>query len=201
MKLYSTTNSTFCRRVRMSLLEKQQLDRVEEIDMPAEVRRTPEYLAINPYGRIPALVDGDQALFESTAILEYLEEKFPNPSLLPDDPVERAHVRMLCKLCDLEYSNHAVVIQRPKRKLPEADWDLEAFAAEQPRIALHYEFLEDWLRDREWLVGGRFTLADLCYVPFLHFEHLLDVALPPRVQRWMDRLMQRDSAQQTVPSE
>lgn len=199
MKLYATEHSTFCRRVRIALLEKG-VD-AERIDTPAEVRSRPEYLAINPYGRVPALVDEDVTLFESTAILEYLEERWPKPPLYPDTAADRARARMLCKLCDLEFSSRAVVIQWPQRnKQPESSWDHERFARLRPEIERHYAYLEGVLGPRDYLVADRFTVADLCYLPFLHFRHLLDVPVPATVEAWAARLLERPSARQTVPS-
>lgn len=198
MQLYSTPNSTFSRRVRIALHEKGM--HATEIDTPKPARSTEEYRAINPYERIPALVDDGLVLYESTAILEYLEEVQAEPRLLPTDPKKRARARMLCKLCDLEYSNHAIVIQRPKRKQNEDAWDLESFASVRPALARHYDFLAEQLAASEFLVGDRYTLADLCYVPFLEFAHLLDVEMPAAVESWSARLLARPSSVHTKPS-
>ena len=198
MKLYCTSYSTFSRRVRIALLEKSLV--ADEVEVGPEDRARPEYRAINPYGRIPALVDGDVVLFESTAILTYLEEKHPEPALLPADPAGRARVAMLTKLCDLEFTPHAVRIQRPKRMLPEEQWDRAAMATTREPLERHLAFLERELDGREYLVGDRFSHADLAYLPFLHFHGLLEVALPPKVAAWWERLDARDSSRATVPT-
>lgn len=197
MQLYSTKNSTFSRRIRIALFEKSVT--VDEIDTPKEARATAEYRALNPYGRIPTLVDGSRTLYESSAILEYLEARYPEPPLVPSDAAGRARAVMHLKICDVEFTPHAVAIQRPKRLLPEESWDRSAFARSSAAIARHYEILERDLEDREYLVGDRFSWADLAYLPFLHFHDLLDVELPPNIAGWWNRLAERPSALATVP--
>jgi len=197
MKLHSSRNSTYCRRVRVALHEKGV--EVEEVDTPKAERETPAYRELNPWGRIPVLVDGDLVLFESSAILQYVEERFPEPPLVPSDAAGRALVAMHVKLCDLEYAPHAVAIQRPKRFRPRETWDHEAMARARDPIAAHYAILEHQLAGGDWLVADRFTHADLAYLPFLHFHELLEVDLPPRVMAWWERMSRRPSARATEP--
>ena len=92
MKLYSAKNSTFSRRVRVALFEKGIT--LEEVETDKPARDTPEYRALNPYGRIPTLVDGELVLYESSAILEYLELAHPQPPLVPAVPALRARCSM-----------------------------------------------------------------------------------------------------------
>ena len=198
MKLYSTVNSTFSRRVRIALLEKGL--EAEEIECIKTARASADYRALNPYGRIPTLVDGDVVLYESSAILTYLEERHPDPPLVPSDPAGRARVAMYVKLCDLEFTPHAIRIQRPKRLQPESTWDHTAFAEASFGVERHYEILERELEGKEYLVGGQFTWADLAYLPFLHFHDLLEVDLPPNIAAWWELLAARDSARATVPA-
>lgn len=198
MKLYATPYSTFSRRVRIALLEKGL--EAELVETGPEDRATPAYRALNPYGRIPTLVDGDAVVYESSAVLEYLEARHPEPALVPGDALGRARTVMHVKLCDLEFASHAVVIQRPKRMQPPERWDLAAMEAVRPRIATHYAILSAELADRPFLVADRFTWADLAYVPFLHFHELLDVPLPENVAAWWGRLAERESVAATIPS-
>lgn len=198
MQLYMTPHSTFCRRVRIALHEKGL--RAEEVQAGAEVRASPAFRALNPYGRIPVLLDGSLVLYESTAILEYLEALRPDPPLVPSAAGARARVAMHVKLCDLEFTPHAVRIQRPKRLEPEERWDRSAMAQAREPIASHYAKLERELEGRDYLVGNDFTWADLVYVPFLHFHPLLEIELPTRIAAWWQRLSQRDSVRATVPA-
>lgn len=198
MKLYCTPNSTFSRRVRIALVEKGIA--ADEISTDAKARDTDEYREINPYGRIPALVDGDLVLYESTAILEYLDAKHPEPPLVPREPAGRALAAMHVKLCDLEFAPHALRIQRPMRFEPKDTWDLEGMGIARRAIERHYAILERELQGRDFLVGNRFGLPEIAYLPFLHFHSLLDVDLPPNIAGWWKRMESRKSAQATIPS-
>lgn len=94
LELYHHPLSTFSRRVRMALIEKG-LDCEERIvDIARGENRGEEYLALNPYGRVPTVVDGDFVLYESTAILAYLEGRNPRPPLAPPGLRDRARMAM-----------------------------------------------------------------------------------------------------------
>src|SRR5882757_6724213 len=100
IKLHYHPFSTYSRRVVMALIEKQIPYEAVVVDMPARQHRDPAYLALNPYARVPTLVEGDFVLYESTSILNYLEARHPTPALLPSDARQRAQVDMAMKLCD-----------------------------------------------------------------------------------------------------
>ena len=90
--LYSHPLSTYAQRVHIALLEKGVTWDVEQVDMGKKQHRSPEYLAINPYGRVPALVDGALKIVESSAVLDYHEATNPAPPLIPDSAESRAEV-------------------------------------------------------------------------------------------------------------
>ena len=102
LKLYSHPLSTYSRRVRIALIEKGIAVEEIDVDMVAGAHRAPEYRKLNPYGRVPTLDDDGFVLYESTAILNYLEATHPKPALVPADPKGRALVDMHVKLCDLQ---------------------------------------------------------------------------------------------------
>ena len=118
LKLYSHPFSTYGRRVQMALLEKNIACEQVFVDMAARKHRESEYLALNPYSRVPTLVDGDLVLYESTAILGYLEATHPQPALVPADAKGRALVDMHMKLCDLQFTRQCATIVFPKRFMP-----------------------------------------------------------------------------------
>ncbi len=99
MILYAVPLSSYCAKVRLCLTLKGQMIEVRE--PPGGTYKSPEYRTIVPSGTIPAIVDGDFVLAESDTILEYLEEVFPKPPLLPADPKARARTRFLGRLHDL----------------------------------------------------------------------------------------------------
>lgn len=198
-KLHFHPASTYSRRVTMALIEKGIDYEPVTVDMANGAHKSAEYLALNPYGRVPTLVDGDFVLYESTAILNYLEACHPTPALVPDDAQGRARVDMHMKLCDLQLSPWAGKILFPKRFLPEDRWDRDAIDAASKEIGKHLEIVERELGDNDYLVGNQFSLADVCYAPALAFRHLFDTEIPDAVNAWAERLLSRPSAKQTQP--
>jgi glutathione S-transferase len=200
LKLYMHPLSTYARRVRIALLEKNLECEQIVVDMAARKHREPDYLALNPYGRVPTLVDGDFILYESTAILTYLEALHPAPALAPSDAQQRALVEMHMKLCDLQFTRPCSAIMFPKRFLPKERWDESAFEQARGEMNKHLAVVARQLGDREFLVGDRYSLADVCYAPFVAFFDLVGVTPPPAVARWGERLLARPSAQRTAPA-
>ena len=199
LRLYYSPLSTFSQRVRIALLEKGTPAELVEVDLPGRAQFQPEYLAKNPYGRVPAIDEDGWGLYESTAILEYLEATRPSPPLVPADARGRARVAMHMKLCDLELAGPARTILVPKRFLPRERWILEPMEKARGKIEKHLAILEPEIQGREFLAGERFTLADVCYAPFLQFLRLLDVTPGPAVQSWAARLVERPSVRETRP--
>ena len=167
MKLFSFWRSLATYRVRIALnLKGLSPDEVIQINLVKGEQRAAAFRAVNPMMAIPALVDGDgPALFESLAIIEYLDETHPNPSLLPRDPRGRARVRGLAQIvaCDShplivprvrEYLEHELKLDEPARNKWCAHWHIAALTA-----------LETHLQDKatgRYAHGDAITLADIC---------------------------------------
>ncbi|HEU5179866.1 MAG TPA: glutathione S-transferase family protein [Candidatus Polarisedimenticolia bacterium] len=200
LRLYYHPVSTFSQRVRIALVEKQIPAELVEVDLFAKAQHRPEYLARNPYGRVPAIEEDGLVLYESTAILEYLEATRPAPPLLPADERQRAIVRMHVRLCDLELAEPARRILVPKRFLPEAMWRLDKMTEARARIQKHFTIVEGQLGGREYLVGSQLSLADVCYAPFLQFVPILEVELGPQTAAWAAGILARPSVQETRPA-
>jgi glutathione S-transferase len=200
LRVYYHPLSTYSQRVRIALLEKNIPAELVEVDLQGRAQLRPEYLAKNPYGRVPAIDEDGWVLYESTAILEYLESTRPTPPLLPPDPRDRARAAMHMKLCDLEFSGPARTILLPKRFLPKEQWDLEPMEKARARIEKHLAILEPEIRGKKYLAGDRFTLADVCYAPFLQFLPTLEVTPGPAVQSWAGRVVERPSVKETRPA-
>ena len=107
---------------------------------------------------------------------------------------------MHLRLCDAHLGRYAGAILLPKRFLPEVNWDRAAIAAAQQQIDAHLATVERDLGGRSYLVGESFTLADIAYLPFLHFLALMEVSAGPHVKAWAERVLARPSAQATVPA-
>lgn len=199
LRLYYHPRSTFSRRVRVALLEKQIEHKVTVVDLVAGEHRHSAYRTVNPYGRVPAIDDDGFVLYESAAILLYLEATRPLPPLMPMDAQGKALVDMHLRLCDGQFARHVGSIIFPKRFLPTERWDLAAMGQARGEIEKHLAMLHSALRGREYLVGDAFTLADVAYLPLLHFLPLVEVVPPATVADWSQRLLGRPSAQATVP--
>jgi glutathione S-transferase len=160
-----------------------------------------EFLPVNPRLEVPALVDGDVAVFDSTIILEYLEDRWPTPPLLPVGAGERARVRMLEELCDtyFEAINWAIfeirVFQRATGDLAER---LEARAAGQRAGCNAY--LERALAVRPYFNGSAFGWGDLAVVPFVQAAAI--TGSPPAegsaLAAWLARVIERPSVADTM---
>lgn len=200
LRLHSHPLSTFARRVRIALLEKKIPHELVTVDMAAKQHKSPEYLALNPYGRVPTLEEDGFVVWESTAILEYLELTRPDPPLVPADPRGRALLEMHVKLCDLELARNTSTIIFPKRFLPKERWDEKAMAQAKVTIEKHLGIVEAQLGAKQWMVGDRYSMVEVCYTPFVQFLELMEIAPPPAVAAWVERMLSRDSAVQTKPA-
>ncbi len=199
IKLHYHPLSTYSRRVRIALLEKQIAFEPVLVDMARRQHREPAYLALNPYGRVPTLEEDGFVLYESTAILNYLEATHPAPPLAPTDARQRALMDMHMKLCDIQLTRHAGTIIFPKRFLPKERWNEAAMAEAKSEIEKHLAIVDRQLAAKRFLVAEQFSLADICYIPFLEFLPLMEIAPPGNVAAWSERLLARPSARETKP--
>jgi glutathione S-transferase len=199
IKLYYHPLSTFSRRVRIALAEKQIAYEAIVVDMAQREHKDAAYLALNPYGRVPTLEEDGFVLYESTAILNYLDATRAEPPLVPSDLRQRALVDMHMKLCDIQMTRHTGTIIFPKRFLPKEKWNEAAMAAAKAEIEAHLAIVERQLAGKQYLVSEQFTLADICYLPFLEFLPLMEIAPPSSVGAWRERLLARPSARATKP--
>jgi len=155
----------------------------------------------NPRAEVPALVDGDVAVFDSTVILEYLEDAYPTPKLLPASPADRARVRMIEEVMDTHFEPIAWGLSE-LRWFKRAEGDqaakIEAEAARQ--VAGFHGWLERQLGSREWFNGEAFGWGDLAVAPFLN--GVAGQGLPPpegsRLADWLARANTRPSVADTV---
>ncbi|MGA0531990.1 maleylacetoacetate isomerase [Hansschlegelia sp. KR7-227] len=129
-KLYSYWRTSATYRVRVALALKGLKAQEINVDIDAGEHRSPAFLAINPLGAIPALIEeGQPPLTQSVAILEYLDEIAPEPPLLPGDPHGRARVRSIAAM--LASDTHPLIVPRVRRYLTEAGFDADAWRAWQ----------------------------------------------------------------------
>lgn len=200
LKLHYHPFSTYSRRVRIACIEKGIRPELVELDMAKGAHRAPEYLKVNPYGRVPTLEEDGFVLYESTAILDYLEATHPAPPLVPADARGRALVTMHMKLCDIQMARQTGTIIFPKRFLPKERWDEAAMAQAKKEIEKHLAIVEQQLAGRQWMVGNAYSLVEVCYTPFVQFLPLMEVTPPRAVAAWTARMLERPSARETEPA-
>ncbi len=159
-----------------------------------------EFGALNPRLEVPTLVDDGVVVFDSTVILEYLEDRWPTPPLLPAGAAERARVRMVEELCDTYYEavNWAIFeIRLFQRATGEFAERLEARAAEQRAGCNAY--LDRALGSRPYFNGEAFGWGDLCVVPFVNAAAMTGAPPAPgsALAAWLDRVVARPSVATT----
>ena len=169
------------------------------VNLPAGEHRSPEFLALNPAGKVPVLVDGDSVIPESAAIVLYLAEKHPGRGLLPTDLKERAQVYrwVMFAMTEIEQplwriAKHTFLRPEDKRLAPDVALAGEDFGA-MARV------LERHMEGRQFIVGERVTVAD-CVMAYLmdwaNEEHLIDAF--PNLRAYLDRMYARSTAPQRI---
>jgi glutathione S-transferase len=194
IRLYDCPDCPFCQKVRVVLAEKDLEYETHMVDLKAGEQRTPEFLKLNPYGKVPVLIDDETVVYDSTIINEYLEDEYPIPQLLPDDSAGRAKARLLEDYCDNSFIPSAdfVILQLNK---PEAERDQERLKRYQLEIQRGLARLEGLLEGKEYLVGA-FSLADVAFAPRVLVLPQLGVEVDPRLRNvtaWIERLRERAS--------
>ena len=206
MKLFSFWRSLATYRVRIAMnLKGIKPDEIVDINLMKGQQREEAFRKVNPMMAIPALIDGEgPALFESLAIIEYLDETHPNPPLLPKDPKGRARARGLAQLvaCDShplivprvrEYLEHELKLDEDTRNKWCQNWHRAALTA-----------LEAHLQDKatgRYCHGDTITIADICLASQAAGAHFfkVDLAPYPTVKRIVDSCMQNDAFARAHP--
>ena len=190
LTLYDDVFSPYARKVRIALYEKGlPFERVRGLH--GDCNRS-DFVHVNPRAEVPALVDGDFSLYDSTIICEYLEDRHPEPAIYPHDPRLRAECRLLEDLADsqLDAATYAVAIVEHGRR--------EQHRALHDAAGLDLRRLYDDLERRlggEPFFCGEFSVADMALAPhlmaaaFLGFP--LDPAKHPGLTRWLERVQER----------
>jgi len=189
MTLYSDPESPYSHRVRVVLAEKNITVEVTDVD-PLHI--PDDLMDLNPYGTLPTLVDRDLRLYESRIIMEYLDERFPHPPLLPVDPVSRATSRLYLYRVDRDWHSLMDTILRGRK-------DPAAKARKELRESL--TATAPIFDAKPYFMSEDFTLVDCSIAPLLWRLPVLGVELPPQakaVKAYAQRLFERDSFQASL---
>jgi len=187
MTLYSGSTDIYSHQVRIVLAEKGVNYEVLDVDP----ENKPEDLAdLNPYNAVPTLVDRDLVLYEAQIIMEYLDERFPHPPLMPVYPVSRARSRLMIHRIEKDWYSLLKLITSPKA----ADSRKEK-ARKELRDALIT--LAPVFSDTDYFLSEEFTLVDCCLAPLLWRLEMLGIELTGKgaapVKAYMERLFDRES--------
>lgn len=180
MTLFSDARDQYSHRVRMVLAEKGVTCDIVDIDP----NKKPEDLAeINPYNSLPTLLDRDLVLYEANVIMEYLDERFPHPPLLPVYPVQRALSRLWITRVEKEWSTkldllmagkgRETIISKARKELRESIIAIAPIFGEKP-----------------YFMNEEFSLVDCCVAPILWRLKEVDITLPEKSTRPLHKYMQ-----------
>ena len=180
MKLYSYFRSSAAYRVRIALnLKNLSYDMVPiHLQKDGGRHRSAEYRAVNPQMRVPSLVlPSGETLIQSLAIIGYLNETYPQPPLLPADPIERAHVRAVSQIiaCDIHPLNNLGTLQYLKRNLGQEQAAIDAWYHHW--VLTGFDAVEKLIKPGPYAFGAQPSLADICLVPQVYNARRLKVPL------------------------
>ncbi|TDF64525.1 glutathione S-transferase family protein [Cupriavidus sp. L7L] len=200
MLLYEHPLSSYAQKVKIALREKGLDFQVETPAGQGLGTATGAFAAASPRKEVPVLMDGEARVFDSTIILEYLEDRYPSPPLLPRNPIARAEARMIEDVCDTLYEavNWGVSEVRWYRR---AEGDLAA--AMMATAARQTAELQAWLTaslgERPWFSGEAFGWADVSVAPYLNRSFYNGLGTPPDspLTRWLERARERPSVAAT----
>jgi maleylacetoacetate isomerase len=209
MKLYSYFRSSAAYRVRIALNLKGLAYEYAPIHLLRDggQQLKPEYRELNPDGIVPTFIDGDDVLTQSLAIIEYLEETYPEPTLLPGTPLDRAFIRSIALqvACEIHPVDNLRVLKYLKHTLKVGDEAKDTWYRHW--LESGFESLEKRLandpRVGKLCFGDTPTLADLCLVPqvFNARRFNIDMSRYPTIERIADHAAQIDAFARAAPGQ
>ncbi|MGE0743389.1 MAG: glutathione S-transferase family protein [Hyphomonadaceae bacterium] len=203
---YSASGSPYAWRVWLALEHKHAAYEAKQLSFDAGDLKTPAYSAINPRNRVPALVDDGFALYESAAIVDYIEERFAGPSLYPSDLHGRATARRMIREADQYFA--AAMEHLVERVLftPQPQWSPDAIAAARSELQAEYAFWEE--RAEGLFLLGEVSAADYTLYPMLALVRRIGARVEgfdaaalagPNLTAWLARMDALPIVQRTWP--
>jgi glutathione S-transferase len=201
MKLYTTPKAISPARVHFFLLEKGvEIEKVV-VDLMKGEHKTPEYRAIAPNGRTPALLlDDGSSLCETTAICRYIESLHPEPPLMGRDGLEQARIEMYDRMMELELMMPMAMTFRHTHPAMEALEDQVPEYGEKQRVVAEKRMkrLDRELADRPYIAGASFSIADItawCAIRFFRMAKFAIAEDQRNLRAWYERIKERPAAE------
>ena len=206
--LYGPASSTYVRSARRALEEKGASYRLEEINIMEDAHKTPEHRARHPFAKVPAFEHDGFEIYETAAIMRYVDETFAGPSLQPDEPRARARMTQVHSIMNA-YAYPACigacVIQRLVVPLTGGTPDEAVIAEAVPLATTSVEALEALIDGQDFFAGAKLSLADLHVAPIYDYfsqtpEGEAALSGTPNLRRWWAAISERASVQKTKPA-
>jgi RNA polymerase-associated protein len=181
MNLYSGTTCPFSHRCRIVLYEKQMDFQVIDVDL---FNKPEDIAVINPYNRVPVLVDRDLVLYEANIINEYIDERFPHPQLMPPDPQTRARARQLLFTMEHELFSHIDPLEKSSK------------SADKSRLHVRDRLTElaPMFAKQKHMLGEEFSMLDVAIAPLLWRLDHYGIELPKTaapLMKYAERIFSR----------
>lgn len=204
LKVYGHPLSTCTRKVLTVLEEKGQPAEFITIDLMKGEQKKPEYLAKQPFGVVPVLEDGDFRLFESRAIIRYLDGKFATPALQPAELKARSTMEQWMQVEQSYFTPGAMKIIMQNLFAPMGGGTPNEQIVEQGRLEVQraLDVMDKHLAGKEYFAGEQFSLADLGYMPYVEYLFAAKagnlITSRANVSAWWSRVSHRPSWQKVV---
>ncbi len=197
LKFYYSRLSINARRVWVTLLEKNLEFKPVLMKLNGD-QFQPDFLKLNPFHHIPVLVDDDFTVFESLAILDYLEAKYPQPSFMSTDAQEIAKIRTIELVTVNELPSASIILMKDMLEVEVSPQQIEK--AKQNMVTTLQYFEDNLIDNSPYFIGEKFTYADIVAGTAVASIPFLGISLEPysQVSKWLDNLQQRDSWKQTA---
>lgn len=194
LKFYYHPQSPLSRRVWIVLLEKEIPFTSAIVNLKDGEQFRPDFLAISPFHHVPVIIDDGLRVLESLAILDYLESKYPQHPLLPNDPLRLAKVRMVQMVANNELSSLVIPL------IIETEDSLKLKQTKR-KIKRILKFTSELLAEDAYFGGDSLSLGDIVAGNSIILTNKLGFNLSEfgKIEQWCDRLMQREAWQQTQP--
>jgi glutathione S-transferase len=205
--VYGTEFSTYVRSVRMAFEEKAADYTLVDVSVIKGEQKLPAHLARNPFGTVPAFTHDGLDLYETTAILRYVDQVCTGTQLTPSEPRQRARMNQIMSIIDYHgYGSMIgqIVVQRLFSVLLANGTDEAIVKAGIPKAELCLQEIDRIKGDQPFLAGGQISLADLYLVPIIFYLKMTPegelLARHPGLEAWWQAMSARPSVKKTAPN-